>query len=64
MKYPNQTISKPVSGQEAKQLIDAVENGRSMTNDAAKATIGRILEKRRNRNSQNVNGQSGEVRKR
>jgi hypothetical protein len=46
MKYPDRTVSKPVTGQEAKQLIDSLKNGGSMTTDEGRATFERILARR------------------
>jgi hypothetical protein len=46
MKYPLNTTSKPVVGAQAKKLLKAVKEGKSLTNDAAQATIRRLIARR------------------
>jgi hypothetical protein len=44
VKYPDaNTASKPVVGQEAKTLLEAIDSGRAVTDVRAAATIARIL---------------------
>jgi hypothetical protein len=44
MNYPDEnTVSKPVVGEEAKRLLDAVNSGRAMTDERAATTVARIL---------------------
>jgi hypothetical protein len=42
MKYPFHTQSKPVVGEAAKKLIEAIEAGQSITNDRAIALAKRV----------------------
>jgi hypothetical protein len=49
MKYPFHTQSMPVVGYEAQRLISAIEHDDYVTNDAAKATVQRIAERRKAR---------------
>lgn len=50
MKYPEHpTETKPVTGEQAKQLLKAIDSGGSVTNDKARATIQRILQRQRKR---------------
>ena len=46
MKYPFHTQSKPVVGEEARKLIEAIETGQSVTNDRALALANRIADRR------------------
>ncbi len=46
MKYPFHTESKPVVGQEAKQLLTALKTDSAMTTPAAEAMRKRILARR------------------
>ncbi len=46
MKYPFHTQSKPVVGEAAKKLIEAIDAGRSVTNDRALALAKRIAARR------------------
>ncbi len=63
MEYPFRTVSGPVTGQEAKELLESIENGGSMTNDAGRATIARILARRReNEKKQDATDGDEEVR--
>ncbi|NJM45126.1 MAG: hypothetical protein HC860_02370 [Alkalinema sp. RU_4_3] len=56
MKYPIHTESKPVVGESARRLIEAIETGQAVTNERALALAKRIAE-RRLRKAQN-NAQS------
>lgn len=47
MKYPLQTQSKPVVGEAAKKLIDAIGSGQAVTNDCALDLARRIAARRR-----------------
>lgn len=47
MKYPEKTIDKPVTGDQARRVREAISKGQSVTNDAGRATVERILERRR-----------------
>jgi len=47
MKYPLNTCSKPVVGVQARKLLKAIREGKSLTNDAAQATINRLIDRRR-----------------
>ena len=47
MKYPLNTVSKPVVGSQAKRLLKAVREGKPLANAAAQATINRIIARRR-----------------
>jgi hypothetical protein len=49
MKYPFHTQSMPVVGYEAQKLVDAIEHDGYVANDAAMATVQRIVERRRAR---------------
>jgi hypothetical protein len=51
MKYPFHTQSMPVVGCEAQRLIEAIEQGGYVTNDAAIATSKRLAERRKARES-------------
>ena len=46
MKYPLNTASKPVVGAQAKKLLKAVKEGKSLTNTAAQITIDRLIARR------------------
>jgi hypothetical protein len=46
MKYPFHTQSKPVVGEEARKLIEAIEAGQSVTNERALALAKRIADRR------------------
>jgi hypothetical protein len=46
MKYPFHTQSKPVVGEEAKKLIEAIESGQAVTNERALALAKRIAARR------------------
>lgn len=46
MKYPLNTPSKPVVGAQAKKVLKAVKEGKSMTNAAAQTTIDRLIARR------------------
>lgn len=52
MKYPLNTASKPVVGTQAKKLLKAVEEGKSITNAAAQATISRLIARRRDHDAE------------
>ncbi len=47
MKYPLQTISKPVSGSEAIKLTQAIQSGGHLANEAALALMKKIADRRR-----------------
>lgn len=47
MKYPFHTQSKPVVGEEARKLIEAIEAGQSVTNERALALAKRIADRRK-----------------
>jgi hypothetical protein len=55
MKYPFHTESKPVVGEEAKKLIEAIEAGQAVTNERALALAKRIADRR---NQAQANAQS------
>jgi hypothetical protein len=57
MKYPFHTESKPVVGEEARKLIEAIEAGESVTNERALALAKRIAD-RRNQTQAQANAQS------
>jgi hypothetical protein len=44
MKYPEHTVSTPVSGEQAERIRNAMKAGKSITNPKYDATIKRILE--------------------
>jgi hypothetical protein len=46
MKYPIHTQSKPVVGEAAKRLIEAIEAGQAITNERALALAKRIADRR------------------
>jgi hypothetical protein len=46
MKYPIHTQSKPVVGEAANRLIEAIEAGQSVTNERALALAKRIVDRR------------------
>jgi hypothetical protein len=46
MKYPIHTESKPVVGEAARRLIEAIETGQAVTNERALALAKRIAERR------------------
>jgi hypothetical protein len=46
MKYPIHTESKPVVGEAAKRLIEAIETGQAVTNERALALAKRIADRR------------------
>jgi hypothetical protein len=46
MKYPLHTQSKPVVGEAAKKLIEAIEAGQAVTNERALALAKRIVARR------------------
>ena len=54
MKYPLHTQSKPVVGEAAKRLIEAIETGQAVTNERALALAKRIAERRRRKAENNV----------
>jgi hypothetical protein len=45
MKYPIHTQSKPVVGEAAKRLIEAIEAGQAVTNERALALAKRIADR-------------------
>ena len=47
MKYPLHTVSKPVSGSEAKKLADAIKSEGHVANEAALSLAKRIGARRR-----------------
>lgn len=47
MKYPFHTKSKPAVGASGKKVIEAVRDCKPIANDAAQATLCRIIEKRK-----------------
>ena len=62
MKYPEHpTETKPVTGEHAKQLLEIIDSGGSVTNEQAKATIQRILERQRRQMRGNGESQEEEV---
>ncbi len=54
MKYPLHTQSKPVVGEAAKRLIEAIETGQAVTNEHALALAKRIAERRRRKAENNA----------
>jgi hypothetical protein len=46
MKYPIHTQSKPVVGEAARKLIEAIEAGQAVTNERALALAKRIADRR------------------
>ncbi len=54
MKYPEHTISKPVVEREAEELLKAIDAGKHMANDAAKATAERTIARRRGTTARNA----------
>jgi hypothetical protein len=46
MKYPFHTESKPVVGEAARKLIEAIESGQAVTNERALALAKRIADRR------------------
>ncbi|MBS1913998.1 MAG: hypothetical protein JST22_18570 [Bacteroidetes bacterium] len=54
MKYPEHTISKPVAGREAEELLKAIDAGRHVADDAATATTERIIARRRGTSARNA----------
>jgi len=51
MKYPLNTVSKPVVGTQAKKLLKAIKEGQSFTNDTAQATVDRLIARRQSHNA-------------
>jgi hypothetical protein len=49
MKYPFHTQSMPVVGQEAERLLITLDSDSYVTNEAAEATLQRIVERRKAR---------------
>ncbi|MEB3192642.1 MAG: hypothetical protein VKL42_20040 [Snowella sp.] len=47
MKYPLHTQSKPVSGTAAKELLEAIDSGKTVVNDRMLALAKRIAARRR-----------------
>ena len=47
MKYPLHTQSKPVSGEAAKKLLDAIDAGEAVVNDRMLALAKRLAARRR-----------------
>lgn len=45
MKYPFHTQSKPVVGETAKKLIEAIDTGKAVTNERALALAKRIADR-------------------
>ncbi|HEY9907712.1 MAG TPA: hypothetical protein V6D18_08880 [Thermosynechococcaceae cyanobacterium] len=45
MKYPFHTQSKPVVGEAAKKLIEAIDEGKAVTNERALALAKRIADR-------------------
>jgi hypothetical protein len=54
MKYPLHTQSKPVVGEAAKRLIEAIEAGQAVTNERALALAKRIAERRLRKSKNNA----------
>ncbi len=46
MKYPLSTVSKPVTGNAAKKLAEAIKSGGFVANEAALDLVKRIMERR------------------
>ena len=46
MDYPYPTVSKPAKGKAAEEIKKAIEIGGAVTNEAAKETARRIIERR------------------
>jgi hypothetical protein len=57
MNYPLGTVSKPVSGKEARKLARAVKSDSYVANEAAIAVAKRIAERRRLREAAHVSQQ-------
>ncbi len=47
MKYPFHTVSKPISGSEAKKLAQAIQSDGHVANETALALMQKIAERRR-----------------
>lgn len=56
MKYPEHTVSTPVTGEQADRIRNAMKAGTSITNPRYDATIKRILAAKFGRGKENVNG--------
>lgn len=54
MKYPLHTQSKPVIGEAAKKLIDAIETGQAVTNERALDLAKRIAARRLRQSKDNA----------
>ncbi len=54
MKYPIHTESKPVVGEAARRLIEAIESGQAVTNERALTLAKRIAERRRRKAENNA----------
>ena len=54
MKYPLHTQSKPVIGEAAKKLIEAIEAGQAVTNERALALAKRIAARRLRQSENNA----------
>jgi hypothetical protein len=49
MKYPLRTNSRPVTGEEARRLIEAIDSGKSVGNEQSRAVAAKILAARAHR---------------
>ncbi len=58
LKYPFHTESKPITGEEARKLIEAIEAGQAVTNERALALTKRIADCR---HQSQVNAQSKQM---
>jgi hypothetical protein len=47
MKYPLHTQSQPVSGEAAKQLLEAIDSGSTVVNDRILALAQRVVARRK-----------------
>lgn len=54
MKYPFHTESKPVVGEAARRIIEAIETGQAVTNERALALAKRIADRRRRKAENNA----------
>lgn len=51
-RYGDMGNSKPVVGAQAKRLLKAIKEGKSLTNDAAQATIDRLVNRRQSHDAE------------
>ncbi len=66
MKYPAHTVSQRLSAKEARKIVEALEQGTTLSSPESRATIQRILRENNliSPSKLNANGNKAQIRKR